>query len=80
VGGGLWEGVDRAFYSRSGGVMTERDWYDDSDYDSAAEHAERTARMGWTAILGVTELMGVAAIAAIVVRLAAAVGMVYVGK
>ena len=65
MGGGLWEGVDRAFYSRSGGVMTERDWYD----DSAAEQAERTARMGWTAILGVTGLMGVAAIAAIVVCL-----------
>ncbi|GAP48432.1 uncharacterized protein SAZU_3258 [Streptomyces azureus] len=75
---GCGKGVDRAIYSRSGGVMTERDWCDDSDYDRAAEQTERMARMGWTAILGVTGLMGVAAIAAIVLCLAAAAGMFYV--
>ncbi|MFI0965921.1 hypothetical protein ACH4S8_31680 [Streptomyces sp. NPDC021080] len=58
--------------------MTERHWYDDSDYESAVERSERVTRAGWTAILGVTGLLGVAAIAAVVVCLAGAVGMFYV--
>ncbi|MFF7310670.1 hypothetical protein [Streptomyces sp. NPDC008137] len=58
--------------------MTKRDWYEDSDYDRAAEQTDRMARMGWTAALGLTGLMGVAAIAAIAACLAAAVGMFYV--
>ncbi|MGW5125938.1 hypothetical protein ACWEQ7_18100 [Streptomyces sp. NPDC004069] len=53
--------------------MTDRDWYDDSDYERAVERAERMTRVGWTAILGVTGLMVVAAVAAVVVFLAAVV-------
>ncbi|WP_399886676.1 hypothetical protein ACGH7X_19535 [Streptomyces sp. BBFR51] len=58
--------------------MTDGDWYDDSDYESAVKRSERVTRVGWTAILGVTGVVGVAAIAAVVVCLAAVVGGVYV--
>ncbi|MEU5094833.1 hypothetical protein [Streptomyces sp. NPDC020996] len=58
--------------------MTDRDWYDDSGYESAVGRAERMTRVGWTAILGVTGLMTLAAIAALVLCLAVVVGMVHV--
>jgi hypothetical protein len=57
--------------------MTNRDWYDDSDYESAVERAERMTRVGWKAIAGVTGLMSIATIAVAVFCLAAVVGMAY---
>ncbi|MFF7143665.1 hypothetical protein [Streptomyces nodosus] len=57
--------------------MTDRDWYDDSDYESAVERAERMTRVGWAAIVGTTVLLVVVAIAAVVVLFAAFLGMVY---
>ncbi|AJE41565.1 hypothetical protein [Streptomyces nodosus] len=58
--------------------MTDRDWYDDSDYESAVERAKRMTRVGWAAIVGATVLMVVAAITAVVVLFAAFLGMVYI--
>ncbi len=57
--------------------MTNRDWYDDSDYESAVERAERMTRVGWKAIAGVTGLMSIATIAVAVFCLAAVVGVAY---
>ncbi|MEU2285826.1 hypothetical protein ABZ614_28495 [Streptomyces sp. NPDC013178] len=47
--------------------MTERDWYDDSDYRDAVRRAGRTTRCAWWAIGGVAGLLGVALIALIAV-------------
>ncbi|MEU4011848.1 hypothetical protein [Streptomyces pseudogriseolus] len=58
--------------------MTDRDWYDDSDYEGAVERAERMTRVGWGAIAGVTGLLGIAVIAVAVACVAAAVAMAYV--
>ena len=58
--------------------MTERDWYDDSDYRSAVEQAERMTRVGWKAIGAVTGLLGIAVIGVVVVCLAVGVAMAYV--
>ncbi|MFE2531024.1 hypothetical protein [Streptomyces sp. NPDC059371] len=58
--------------------MSDQDWYDDSAYENAAEQSHRVARAGWTAILGVSGLLGAAAIAAAVVCVASAAGMIYV--
>ncbi|WP_345661619.1 hypothetical protein [Streptomyces venetus] len=58
--------------------MTNRDWYDDSDYENAVERAERMTRIGWKAITGVTGLMVVTAITAAVFCMVVVVGMVYI--
>ncbi|MBJ6637160.1 hypothetical protein H4K36_02860 [Streptomyces sp. DHE7-1] len=58
--------------------MTNRDWYDDRDYEGAAEQAERMARIGWKAIAGVTGLLGIGVMILVVGCLAVAVGMAYV--
>ena len=58
--------------------MTNRDWYDDRDYESAVERAERMTRIGWRAIAGVVGLLGIGVIAVVVVCLAAVIGMAYV--
>ncbi|MEU1706324.1 hypothetical protein ABZ478_13090 [Streptomyces sp. NPDC005706] len=58
--------------------MTDRDWYDDRDYESAVEKAERMTRIGWGAIAGVTGLLGIGVIAVVVACLAAVIGMAYV--
>ncbi|GGY29124.1 hypothetical protein [Streptomyces djakartensis] len=57
--------------------MGNRDWYDDSDYESAVERAGRMTRVGWKAIAGVTGLVGMVTIAVAVFCLAAVVGMAY---
>ncbi|MFE1844417.1 hypothetical protein [Streptomyces sp. NPDC059515] len=57
--------------------MTDRDWYDDSDYEGAVEQAERMARIGWRVIAGVAGLLGIAVIAAVVVCLVVVLGMAY---
>ncbi|MEU8832745.1 hypothetical protein [Streptomyces sp900116325] len=58
--------------------MNNRDWYDDGDYTSAVEQAERMTRVGWKAIGAVTGLLGIAVIGVVVVCLAVAVAMAYV--
>ncbi|MFF2205608.1 hypothetical protein [Streptomyces sp. NPDC058145] len=58
--------------------MTNRDWYDDRDYESAVERAERMTRIGWRAIAGVVGLLGIGVIAVVVVCLAVVIGMAYV--
>ncbi|MGQ4419692.1 hypothetical protein ACN6LA_007236 [Streptomyces sp. SAS_269] len=58
--------------------MTNRDWYDDRDYESEVERAERMTRIGWRAIAGVVGLLGIGVIAVVVVCLAAVIGMAYV--
>ncbi|CAM5446445.1 hypothetical protein [Streptomyces aurantiogriseus] len=57
--------------------MTNRDWYDDSDYQRAVEQAERMTRVSWKAIAGVTGLLGVAMIAVAVACLVLAVALAY---
>ncbi|MCX4772992.1 hypothetical protein [Streptomyces sp. NBC_01285] len=57
--------------------MSNQDWYDDSDYESAVERAERMTRAGWKVIAGVTGLMGIAAITLAVFGLAVVLGMAY---
>ncbi|MFE1577629.1 hypothetical protein [Streptomyces fradiae] len=57
--------------------MTGRDWYDDSDYESAVERAERMTRIGWRAIAGLMSLLGIAVISAVVFCLVVFVGMLY---
>ncbi|MBL3666377.1 hypothetical protein JL475_10315 [Streptomyces sp. M2CJ-2] len=58
--------------------MTNRDWYDDSDYESAVERAERMTRIGWRVIAGMAGLLGIVVIAAVVVCLVVVIGMAYV--
>ncbi|MFF3354462.1 hypothetical protein ACFYWN_17780 [Streptomyces sp. NPDC002917] len=57
--------------------MTNRDWYDDSDYRSAIEQAERMTRAGWKTIGAVTGLLGIAVIGVVVACLAVAVAVAY---
>lgn len=57
--------------------MTDRDWYDDSDYEGAVERAERMTRIGWRVIAGVAGLLGIAVIAAVVVCLVVVIGVAY---
>ncbi|MEV7689560.1 hypothetical protein ACFW1F_08425 [Streptomyces bungoensis] len=56
--------------------MTGRGGYDDGE--RVVEQAARMTRIAWTAIAGVTGLLGIAVLAAVVLCLAAAVGMAYV--
>lgn len=65
------------FYASAGGAMTNRDWYDDSDYRSAVEQAERMTRVGWKTIGAVTGLLGIAVIGVVVACLAVAVAVAY---
>ena len=57
--------------------MTDKDWYDDGDYERAAKQAESMTRIGWGAIAGVTGLIGCAAIAAAVFCLLVVAAIVY---
>jgi tetrahydromethanopterin S-methyltransferase subunit G len=57
--------------------MTNRDWYDDSDYRSAVEQAERMTRVGWKTIGAVTGLLGIAVIGVVVACLAVVVAVAY---
>ncbi|WP_374983310.1 hypothetical protein [Streptomyces fradiae] len=57
--------------------MTGRDWYDDSDYESAVERAERMTRIGWRVIAGLASLLGIAVISAVVFCLVVFVSMLY---
>ncbi|WP_406452443.1 hypothetical protein OG782_18835 [Streptomyces sp. NBC_00876] len=58
--------------------MTDRDWYDDSDYRNAVEQAERMTRVGWTAIGAVSGLPAIALAGVVVVGLAVVAAMAYV--
>ncbi|MER5526928.1 hypothetical protein ABT075_20395 [Streptomyces sp. NPDC002677] len=40
--------------------MTDRDWYDDSDYRDAVRRSGRAARFGWAAIAGTAGALGCA--------------------
>jgi hypothetical protein len=55
--------------------MTGRDWYDDSDYESTVERAERMTRIGWRAIAGLASPLGIAVISVVVFYLLVFVSM-----
>ncbi|MEU8698023.1 hypothetical protein AB0C61_10155 [Streptomyces sp. NPDC048680] len=58
--------------------MTDRDWYDDSEYADAVQRAERATRCGWATIAAVTGSLGCAPAASAVVGIAVVVACYYV--
>ncbi|MFI6859511.1 hypothetical protein ACIBKZ_06320 [Streptomyces sp. NPDC050421] len=58
--------------------MTDRGWYDDSDYNDALQQAEHAERFGWAAIAGTVGALGCALVALAVVCVGAVAACLYV--
>ncbi|MEV0786822.1 hypothetical protein AB0I52_28460 [Streptomyces sp. NPDC050423] len=58
--------------------MTDRDWYDDSEYQDAVRRAERATRFGWATIAAATGSLGCALVASAVVGIAVVIACYYI--
>ncbi|QGZ50392.1 hypothetical protein GPZ77_20300 [Streptomyces sp. QHH-9511] len=58
--------------------MTDRGWYDDSEYQDAVQRAERATRFGWAAIAGTTGVLAFALLVVAVVCAVAVLACIYV--
>lgn len=58
--------------------MTNRGWYDDTEYRDAVQQAERATRFGWAAIAGTAGALGCAVIVVVGLCVVAVVACLYV--
>src|SRR4051794_30966433 len=57
--------VRDSYRVRPGVTMTDRGWYDDSEYHDAVQRAERATRFGWATMAGTAGALGCALIVAV---------------
>ncbi|WP_371604860.1 hypothetical protein OG345_28600 [Streptomyces sp. NBC_01220] len=58
--------------------MTDRDWYDDSEYHEAVQRAEGAKKFGWAATAGTAGALGCALIVLVAFAVVAVVAGLYV--
>ncbi|MEU0298002.1 hypothetical protein ABZ252_00760 [Streptomyces sp. NPDC006175] len=58
--------------------MTDRGWYDDSEYHNAVQRAERAERFGWATIAGTAGALGCALIVSVALCVVAVVACLYI--